>query len=142
MSLMTETQAEVSLDSLPRVNLLPPEIAESARVRRLQIALGGAVLGAVGVVALLYVSAASGVSSAQDELDAANARQSSLQSETTKYQGVTAVYQRATAAQSMLTQAMGEEIRRAELLHELLVHVPPAAIGKLLRLDEDGSSLL
>ena len=52
MSLMTETQAAVSLDSLPRVNLLPPEIAETARMRRIQMGLGCAVLGTVTAVAL------------------------------------------------------------------------------------------
>src|SRR3954467_8020126 len=108
MSLMTETGAVVSLDSLPRVNLLPPEIAETRRFRRIQVGLGGAVLGAVGIVALLYVGASSSVSNAQDDLDSANATHTALTAETAKYRDVTAVYARAAAAQAMLTQAMGE----------------------------------
>jgi len=124
MSLMTETGAAVSLDSLPRVNLLPPEIAETRRFRRIQIGLGAAVLGAVGITALLYVAASSSASSAQDELDTATARHEALQSQTTQYSQVTAVYARAAAAQAMLTQAMGEEVRYSQFLNDLSLSVP------------------
>jgi Tfp pilus assembly protein PilN len=124
MSLMTETKADVSLGSLPRVNLLPPEIAETRRFRRIQVGLGGAVLGAVGIVALLYVAASSSVSSAQGELDTANAQRATLQAETAKYRDVTAVYARAAAAQAMLTQAMGEEVRYSRFLNDLSLSVP------------------
>ena len=121
---MTETGAAISLDSLPRVNLLPPEIAESRRLRRIQLGLGGAVLGAVGIVALLYVAASSSVSSAQSDLDAANAKNTALQSQTAQYSAVTAVYARAAAAQAMLTQAMGEEVRYSQFLNDLSLSVP------------------
>lgn len=124
MSLMTETGAAVSLDSLPRVNLLPPELAEVRRLRRIQVGLGGAVLGAVGIVALLYVAASGSVSGAQADLTAANATHSSLQSETAKYKDVTAVYARAAAAQAMLTKAMGEEVRYSQFLSDLSLTVP------------------
>jgi Tfp pilus assembly protein PilN len=124
MSLMTETGAAVSLDSLPRVNLLPPEIAESRRFRRIQMGLGGAVLGAVGIVAMLYVAASSSVSSAQNSLDTATAQHSSLQAETAKYSQVTAIYGRAAAAQAMLTQAMGEEVRFSQFMNDLSLTVP------------------
>jgi Tfp pilus assembly protein PilN len=124
MSLMTETGQAVTLDSLPRVNLLPPEIAETRRFRRIQMGLGAALLGAVGLVALLYVVASNSVSSAQDDLDAANATHTSLQAETVKYRDVTAVYARAAAAQAMLTQAMGEEVRYSQFLNDLSLTVP------------------
>lgn len=124
MSLMTETGQAVTLDSLPRVNLLPPEIAETRRFRRIQLGLGGAVLGAVGIVALLYVGATSSVSSAQGDLDAATATHSRLTVETAKYKDVTAVYARAAAAQAMLTQAMGEEVRYSQLMNDLSLTVP------------------
>jgi Tfp pilus assembly protein PilN len=124
MSLMTETSAAITLDSLPRVNLLPPEIAELRRFRRIQVGLGGAVLGVVGVVALLYVGATSSVSNAQTDLDSANSRHSTLQAQTAKYRDVTAVYARAAAAQGMLTQAMGEEVRYSQLMNDLSLTVP------------------
>jgi hypothetical protein len=50
---------------LPSVNLMPAEIAEAARFRRLQFAMGAAVLGAVVVVGALYVHGKSSVSDAQ-----------------------------------------------------------------------------
>lgn len=124
MSLMTETGQAVTLDSLPRVNLLPPEIAETRRFRRIQMGLGGAVLGAVGIVALLYVAASSSVTSAQEEVDSANATNASLQAETAKYRDVTAVYARAAAAEAMLTQAMGEEVRYSQFMNDLSLTVP------------------
>jgi hypothetical protein len=35
---------------MPRVNLMPPEIAEAAKFRRFQLAMGGAVVAAVGIL--------------------------------------------------------------------------------------------
>ena len=140
MSLMTETQAAVSLDSLPRVNLLPPEIAETARMRRIQVGLGCAVLGTVTAVALLYVSATHGVSSAQDEVTAANARNASLRADVVQYKDVTAVYDRATAAQAMLTQAMGEEVRYSQFLSDLSLTIPSNVWVKSLNFTQGTSA--
>jgi Tfp pilus assembly protein PilN len=140
MSLMTETGAAVSLDSLPRVNLLPPEIAETRRFRRIQIGLGGAVLGAVGIVALLYVAASSSVSSAQSDLDTANAHHTALQAETAKYNDVTAVYSRAAAAQAMLTQAMGEEVQFSQYMKDLSLTVPETVWLKSLTFSQNTST--
>jgi len=110
--------------ALPKVNLLPPEIAEQARFRRIQIALGGGVLAALGVVALLYVGASSSLSEANAELETANAAGAQLQAESAKYGDVTAVYARAAAAEAMLTQAMGEEVRYSQFLNDLSLTVP------------------
>jgi Tfp pilus assembly protein PilN len=127
-----------ALAALPKVNLLPPEIAESRRVRRIQLGLGGAVLAAVGVVVLLYVVAVGGVSSAQQELDTATARQSALQVQTAKYREVTAVYAKAAAAQGMLTQAMGQEVRYSLLLNDLSLSIPDNVWIKQLTFDQSG----
>ena len=140
MSLMTETRATVSLDALPRVNLLPPEIAEMRRFRRIQVGLGSAVLGAVGVVALLYVAAAGSVSDAQADVDSANATNVSLQSQAAKYRDVTAVYARAAAAQAMLTQAMGEEVRYSRFLNDLSLTVPENVWLKNVTFTQAGSA--
>ena len=61
MSLLTsQTESLVStgFGTLPRVNLLPPEIGEARRFRRIQYGLGGGLALSAGVVALLYVAAA------------------------------------------------------------------------------------
>ena len=112
------------LPVLPRVNLLPPEIAEWVRFRRIQYALGGGVLAAVGVVALLYLAAVGSVNDATTELETANTTNTALRAETAKYAEVQSVYAQAAAAQAMLTQAMGEEVRFSQYLNDLSLTVP------------------
>ncbi len=112
------------LPTLPRVNLLPPEIAERVRFRRIQYGLGGGVLAAVGVVALLYLAAVGSVNDATTELETANTTNTALRAETAKYAEVQSVYAQAAAAQAMLTQAMGEEVRFSQYLNDLSLTVP------------------
>jgi Tfp pilus assembly protein PilN len=109
---------------LPKVNLLPPEIGEAARFRRIQAGLGAGVLAAAGVVALLYVGATGSVNAADAELQASTATGVQLEAETAKYADVTAVYARAAAAEAMLTQAMGEEVQYSQFLNSLSLSVP------------------
>jgi Tfp pilus assembly protein PilN len=120
----TKQPVGAGLPVLPRVNLLPPEIAERARFRRIQYALGGGVLAAVGVVALLYLGAVASVNDATTELETATAANTVLTAETAKYAEVQAVYAQAAAAQAMLTSAMGEEIRFSQYLNDLSLTVP------------------
>ena len=120
----TRQKAGTGLPVLPRVNLLPPEIAETVRFRRITYGLGGGLLAAVGVVALLYVLATAAVSDATEELQTATATGASLQVETAKYADVQAVYARAAAAQAMLTSAMGEEVRYSQYMNDLSLTVP------------------
>lgn len=130
MSLLSEHQEQTAAPVgsghpvLPRVNLLPPEIGEAVRFRRIQMGLGGGVLAALGTVTLLYVLAAGSVSDAKVELEAATATGTALQAENAKYSEVTAVYAAAAAADAMLTQAMGEEIRYSQFLNDLSLTVP------------------
>jgi Tfp pilus assembly protein PilN len=120
----TEQLAGTGLATLPRVNLLPPEIGERRRFRRVQYGLGTGVLAAVGAVALAFVVASGSVNAAGEELDAASATGAQLQAETAKYADVTAVYAQAAAAQAMLTEAMGTEIRYSRFLSDLSLSVP------------------
>lgn len=128
MSLRTSTSSDQLVDigpvSLPRVNLLPPEIEELRRFRRIQVGLGGGVAAAVGVVALLLVAANGSVASANSEVEAASAERSRLTAETAKYADVQAVYAQAAAAEVMLTEAMGEEVRYSRFLSDLSLSVP------------------
>jgi Tfp pilus assembly protein PilN len=109
---------------LPRVNLLPPEIEEIRRFRRVQVGLAGGVVAAVAVVGLLYVGATGGVTDAEAEVTAATTEQSGLQAEAAKYRDVTATYNRAAAAQAMLVAAMGEEVRYSRFLNDLALTMP------------------
>lgn len=110
--------------ALPRVNLLPPEIAQQRRLRRAKGALAGAGALTVGLVALLYVGATGAVADAQSQLDTASAGQARLRSEAATYRDVTAVYAGAAAAKATLVQAMGQEVRWSRLLGDLSLTVP------------------
>lgn len=120
----TKHKSGTSQPILPRVNLLPPEIAEAEKLRRVKLGLGGGVLAAVGVVAVLYVGAMGGVGQANTELEAERATGTQLQAETAKYADVRAVYTRAAAAEQMLVDAMGQEVRYSSLLNDLSLSVP------------------
>lgn len=112
------------LAALPRVNLMPLEIAELRRFRRIQTGLGAGVLAAVGVVVLLVVAANGSVDSANEELTTAQTENSRLQAESATFAEVSAVYAQAEAAQIMLTEAMGTEVRYSRFLSDLSLTVP------------------
>jgi Tfp pilus assembly protein PilN len=118
--------AQLAAPTMPRVNLMPPEIAEAARMRRFQLAMGGAVVAAVVVVGALYVHAHSGVKSANEQLTQAQAQQTSLQSQLHSLSSVQDVYSQVAAKQATLDQAMGQEIRWSSYLTDLSLKVPDA----------------
>jgi gas vesicle protein len=111
MSTLTLTREDTSTSVLvPRVNLLPPEIAEAARFRRLQGVMAGAVVGAVALVLLLTVAASSQASSAKSGLDQAQATSQTLQTQVNQYAEVPQVYAAVANAQTQLVSAMGNEV--------------------------------
>jgi Tfp pilus assembly protein PilN len=120
----SEVRLGMASARMPRVNLLPPEIAERATLRKVQVCLGAGVLAAVGVVGLMFVSASHSASSARDSLDQANVQSQQLTSQKAQYNNVTAIYNAAAAAQGQLTTAMGQEVRYSQLLHDLSLSVP------------------
>jgi Tfp pilus assembly protein PilN len=109
---------------LPRVNLMPPEVAEAKAMRRVQMGLGAAGLASVAVVGVLYVSASHSVSSAQSDLADAKTQTTSLQGQVAKYKDVTATINAANAAQGQLVTAMGDEVRYSQLLNDLSLSIP------------------
>jgi Tfp pilus assembly protein PilN len=109
---------------MPRVNLMPPEIAEAERFRRLQLAMGGAVVVSAALVAMLYQHAKSGISSAQSQLDAAKTQQTSLQTKLGSLSQVSTVFADVQTKQNLLHDAMGSEIRWSYMLNDLLLRIP------------------
>ena len=109
---------------LPRVNLLPPEIAERQRFRRVQVGLGAGLLTATGVVALIHVGALNSTDAAAAELAAVNSRGAVLRAESAEYADVQRVHADAAAARTMLAEAMAGEIRFSTLLDDLSRSVP------------------
>jgi Tfp pilus assembly protein PilN len=109
---------------LPKVNLLPPEIREAARLRRFQLAMVGAGVAAVAVVGLLATSAHHQVSQAKANLTSAQGQQSNLQNQLAGLQSVSDVYTQVAAKKAMLARAMGPEIRWSYYLTDLSLKVP------------------
>ena len=110
--------------TLPRVNLLPPEILVRRRVRRVQHGLGGGGLLALALLAFLYVGAVGSAHDADAELREVTATGQAAQAERAGYADVAAVYARAEAAETMLATAMGEEVRYSTHLEQLARTVP------------------
>jgi Tfp pilus assembly protein PilN len=120
MSTLTATRVA----TLPRVNLLPPEIEEQRRLRKLQVGLGVGVLAAAGVVGALALAAMGQVNDAQEELDASKARGTTLETKAGEFAEVPAVYAQVEAAEAQLTQAMGKEVRWSYFLNDLSLRTP------------------
>jgi Tfp pilus assembly protein PilN len=120
MSTLTTTR----LATLPRVNLLPPEIEEQQRFRRVQIGLGAGVVAALGVVGALTLMAAGQVNSAQDDLDAATTQQQVLNAKKNEFSEVPVVYARVDAAEAQLSLAMGQAVRWSFFLNDLSLNTP------------------
>ena len=118
----TLTTARVS--EFPRVNLLPPEIAEAAKLKRLQGLLGLLVLGALVLAGLLFFWASSQVSSAQEELTAAETVGADRTAKVASFAEVPQVLAELDAAEASLVQAMTPEIRWSFYLNNLSLTIP------------------
>lgn len=127
--------------TMPSVNLMPTEIAEAAKFRRFQFAMGAAVVAAVAIVGVLYVSGRGGVSSAQSELDNANAAHTQAQSQLASLSSVSAVYAQVAAKQAMLQQAMGQEIDWSTYLSDLSLRIPDNVWLTTMTAAETGTGL-
>ncbi|MBV9487188.1 MAG: PilN domain-containing protein [Frankiaceae bacterium] len=120
----TQTVQTAGVAAMPRVNLMPPEIAEAERFRRLQLAMGGAVVLSAVVVGFLYHNAKSGISSAQAELATAQQQQTSLNAKLQDLSSVSQTYDSVHAKQVLLQQAMGQEVRWSYVLNDLSFRIP------------------
>jgi len=109
---------------LPRVNLLPPEIAQAAKFRQLKILLGLIVAGALLLVVAAFVWAGAQVSSAQAGLEEAQATGTALQAEAAQYAEVPRVNAEVAAAETNLSTAMAPEIRYSFYLSDLSLTIP------------------
>jgi Tfp pilus assembly protein PilN len=120
----TQTVQTAGIAAMPRVNLMPPEIAEAERFRRLQLAMGGAVVVSAVLVGGLYQQARSGISSAQAQVATADAQKATLQTKLNGLSSVSQTYASVQAKQVLLQQAMGQEIRWSYLLNDLSLRIP------------------
>jgi Tfp pilus assembly protein PilN len=124
MSTLTARETATGLATLPRVNLLPPEIEQQRQFKKVQAGLGLGVAASVAIVGALFLAASSQVSGAQSDLDTQTAKSTLLQADAAKYSDVPAVYAQVDAAKSQLDQAMGKEIRWSRFLNDLSINTP------------------
>lgn len=121
------TRTSVVTPALPRVNLLPSEIAEARRLRRIQLGMGGAVAVAVLAVGGLWFMEHHAVSAAQASVDAANSENTSLQQQIGKYGDVTQTKNLVTAMQAQLNQATAHEVQFSHFMNALSLVLPDNA---------------
>lgn len=120
MTTLTATRAA----QLPRVNLLPPEIAAAAGLARTKRLLGVFVVAALALVGLGFVWANSQVASAQAGLDTAASQHAALQQQAAQYAKVPQVNAELTVAQQNLATAMAPEVRVSFLMNDLSLTIP------------------
>ena len=118
------SQTVVGTTPAARVNLLPPEIAEQQRARRVQTGLGLAVVAAAGVVALLYLAQVSKVNDAEEELALAQQQQVRLTAERARLQSVADVYAQVAAREALVRQALANDIAWSNYLNDLMLTIP------------------
>ena len=120
MTTLTPTR----LAAMPRVNLLPPEIAAAARLKRLKGMLGLMVLATLAVVGAIFFLANQQIGAAEDSLTEAEQQGQTLQAEVNSFAEVPQVLNAVTAAQGNLATAMTPEIRWSFLLNDLSLSIP------------------
>jgi hypothetical protein len=118
------TSARVEWATVPRVDLLPPEIQEGRRLAALKRVLAGAVAATVVVCVGGVAWAQAGVGSAQEELDAAQARGTALQAQQAPYAQVPKVLGLIDAAAAAREQAMSKDVLWYGLLSDLSLTTP------------------
>jgi Tfp pilus assembly protein PilN len=120
MTTLTPTR----LASMPRVNLLPPEIAAAQRLRQLKVFLGLLVAAAFVVVLLAWFFVGQQMGGAEEDLAAAQQQEAQLQKDIDNYAEVPEVYGAVDAAQQNLVTAMTPEIRVSFYLNDLSLTMP------------------
>jgi Tfp pilus assembly protein PilN len=110
--------------SLPRVNLLPPEIVEAGRLRSVQLGMGAAVVAALVVVGGLWVVADLQAQSEQEKLDTATATQSGVSRQVNALAPVQAVYAQVDQRRQLLETALGGDVEWSQYLTDLSLTVP------------------
>jgi Tfp pilus assembly protein PilN len=112
------------LSTMPRIDLMPPEIAQRTALRKLQAGCLAAVVISAAVIGGLYYQAHGSIGSAQTKLDAAETEQGHVQRQVTALSPVTAAYTSVQQAQNLVTEALGGEVRWSTQLRDLSLSIP------------------
>lgn len=110
-----------------RVNLLPREIAERARVRRSASWTIAGVAVFAALLGLLYLGKLGQVNAAEDERDEAQATVTQLQAELATLQEFAELDRKVKARNQLLSAAMATEISWARTLNDLALTFPASS---------------
>jgi Tfp pilus assembly protein PilN len=108
----------------PRVNLLPPEIAERSRLRRSQLLMVGTGLAAVAVVGVMYSQASAKVSAANEQKAQATAASVRLRNDLAQLQSVQQTRVEVDTARATLAGAMANDVLWSRYLHDITLTIP------------------
>jgi Tfp pilus assembly protein PilN len=119
-----QTLGSTTTTAAPRVNLLPPEIAEKAKLRKAQVAMVGTGLAAVAVVGVMYTQQTAKVSDANAQKEQATAASVKLRADLAKLQHVSQTYREVDLAKQTLAAAMHYDVTWSSYLHDLTLTIP------------------
>jgi Tfp pilus assembly protein PilN len=109
---------------VPQVNLLPPEIRQARRFRRLQRRLGVAALVVVAGCGLGVVWAQAGVVSARHDLTTIQAEGSRLEAQQARYAGVPQALAELDRVKAAREAALARDVAWYRFLSDLAVNTP------------------
>ncbi len=110
--------------SVPRVNLMPPEIEAERGFKKVQVGLAALTIAVAGLVVGGFVWSAAAASAEQDKLAAQTQRTNELTTEQAKYAEVPLVMGQVEAAQSAQATAMATDVLWYEYLDRLSKSYP------------------
>ncbi|MDX6229029.1 MAG: type pilus assembly protein PilN [Frankiales bacterium] len=118
---MTTQTTVVGTPTLPRVNLLPPEIAEARTLQQYRLGAAGAVVLAALAVGAVYYQGHGGVATAQSALDASTSKTAALNAQLSSLQNVTQVKNQVLSAKATLNSALSPQILWSHYLQDMSV---------------------
>jgi Tfp pilus assembly protein PilN len=124
----TSTENVASLTtgfSLPRVNLLPPEVHQARKLRRLQVGLGAGLAGLVVVLGAAYLVEDQSSHQAADDVAGVQAQSVTLNAQKAQYADVPQTLSAIDAAETARQTAMTDDIAWYRYLNDLS-YVTPA----------------
>lgn len=124
----TTTESVESLTTgftLPRVNLLPPEVHQARKLRRLQVGLGVGLAGLVVVIGAAYLVEDQNAHQASDDLASVQAQSVTLNAQKAQYADVPQTLSAIDAAETARQTAMTNDIAWYRYLNDLSYVTPP-----------------
>lgn len=112
------------LASMPRVDLMPPEMAERDALRRLQMGCVAAVVACAVAVGSLWFQAHSTVDDAKKNLATTQAEQQNVNRQVAQLSSVSASFAALERANQLVQQALGGEVRWSGQLRDLSMTIP------------------